>query len=427
MENILFREVAVAIVLGMLVGLEREMFFWNKPEGKSLGTRTFAIISLVGFLAAKLNHLNAFIIPVTFAVIGLFLLGSYAATVWGTSNGEHQSRGMTTEFAAVASYFMGFSIVAFSISQAIFMTVLLIAVLSLKEKIRSVRSQVGERDVKATVLFMLMTFVILPVLPKYPLDPYGILNPHRLWLLVVLISGISFLGYIAVRILGTSRGMLLTGFFGGLVSSTAVTIAMSKRSKEIAGIDGNLASAIILASSTMFARVVLIAAFIYPPLVADLVAPYVAATLAGYGYIYMQYKKTNGSGTPSDAFALTNPLEFMSALKIGLLIGIVFGIMHVVQKYAGTSGIYLASMLSGLTDVDAIVVSLGQMGSDGKVLTLTATIGIILATCANTVSKFAIALYSGTRSLAKQVLVGFTISMLAMLLTLGVQFFARGY
>jgi uncharacterized membrane protein (DUF4010 family) len=258
-----------------------------------------------------------------------------------------------------------------------------------------------------------MTFVVLPILPDNAIDPYGIINPHKIWLMVILISGLSFLGYIATRFLDTSKGLIIMGIFGGFASSTAVALTLSKKATRSKEGNKSLAIAIALASSTMFIRVVIWTFATSKEVFKVVVIPYSLTTIVGYIIIYYFYRHTNYKEV-AEEIEFKNPLEFVEALKMGVIFGLIFGLLSVVQEYFGSFGVYVASFVSGFTDIDAITLSLGQLADSGKLAVITSVIGIVLASVTNTVTKLLIVYSTGNKSLGMYV-GGIFLSLLTVL------------
>jgi uncharacterized membrane protein (DUF4010 family) len=233
-----------------------------------------------------------------------------------------------------------------------------------------------------------------------------VLNPYRIWLMVVFISGISFLGYILIKIVGSREGIGLTGFLGGLASSTAVTLSFSQRSQDQSSLAKPFALAITVAWTMMFARVLLEVAAINPELLRVVWLPMIAAGLAGLVYsLYLYFAQ---SWEEEGSVSFTNPFELGPALKFGLLYAVILVVARTAQIYFGETGVYFSSVLSGLADVDAITVSMAQLSASVSGIPLrTASRAIVLATMANTLVKGGIVVVLGSGSLRKAIIPGF--------------------
>jgi uncharacterized membrane protein (DUF4010 family) len=405
MELLIAKELLITVVLGFIIGLQREVNFYRHKEKVYMGARTFSIIALIGYLSTKIYSNFPEILIITTILIGIFLLSFYFVNAYKNK----RKRGNTTEISAFLSFIFGV-MVPTHLELAVFSTVILIALLEIKPKITSIKEEIRGKDVKSAILFALMTFVVLPILPDKAIDPYGLINPTHIWMMVILISGLSFVGYLFTRFIDTSKGLIMMGVFGGLASSTAITLTLSKKASSSQEANKSLVIAIALASSTMFLRVV-IWTFIFSRDVFNIVIfPYILATLVGYGLIYFLYTKTDNKEV-SQEVAFSNPLEFFEALKMGIVFGVIFGALSLVNNYSGELGVYLASFLSGLSDVDAIVLSLSELLSNKEIIVNTAVIGIVLATIANTVTKIALSFIIGNKALGFYLSAIFSISL----------------
>ena len=267
--------------------------------------------------------------------------------------------------------------------------------------------QISSEDVYATLKFAVITTVILPVLPNQSMGPppFDVLNPYRIWLMVVLISGISFLGYVLMKFVDAERGIGLTGLLGGLVSSTAVTMSFSERSQRHPDLGRTFAFAIILAWSVMFGRVLIEVAVVNRALLQVLWIPIVTAGLVALIYVgVLNYAQRSGR---QEKVTIANPFELSSALKFGFLYGLILLVSRAGELYWSNTGIYLSSALSGIADVDAITLSLSQLSSQsGSVSMQTAARAIVLATMVNTGVKAGIVVSTGSATLRRTMLPG---------------------
>jgi len=402
----LFYRFGTALLIGLLVGLQREyVHLQQKREEKSFGgTRTFALLGLLGctaaFLAERLQSAWAFVAIV--GVIGGLIMIAYAATV---RRGEI---GMTTETAAMVTLLVGALCFHGELAIAAAVGVAMTVMLALKLQTRTLARNITQADVYATLTFAVITLIILPVLPtrSYGPPPFDVLVPYKIWLMVVFISGISFLGYLLIKIVGARRGVGLTGLLGGLASSTAVTLSFAQRSRDIRGLERPFAMAILLAWSIMFARVMLEVAVINQALLGVVWIPMTAALAVSTAYcVYLYRAQSLGKQEEQDKF--TNPFELGPALTFGLIYAVILLAANTARLYFGNTGIYLSSIASGLADVDAITLSLSDLSRNTRELDLdTAARGIVLAAVSNTLVKGAIVLAMGSMALRKVILPG---------------------
>ena len=399
----------ISSILGFMIGLQREIQTFYEKSEEFGGARTFAIIAIIGYIAAYLSEYNRYIFP--FLLLGLIFFLTF---VHIKSLKITKDIGTTTEFAAIATFLIGSIVYFLDKKSAIFASILLLFILEIKSKIKEVEGKITRKDVTSAVLFALMSFVILPILPKKPIDPFGIFNLYRIWLMVVLISGISFFGYVAVKTIGTKKGLLLSGFFGGLVSSTALAISFAKKSLLNKELIPFLAVAIGIASSTMFFRVLVEVGVVDSRLFEKIFIPFFAATVFGYIYLFILYQNSKIKISQS-VTEFKNPLELKEAIKIGIIFGIVYGAISIVNRYFGDTGVYIVSVLSGLSDVDAISLSLANMSKENSISLDSASIGIIFASISNSFAKMVIVFYLGGKKIGFLIFWFFIISIVPLI------------
>ena len=412
----LFYRFGVALFIGILIGMEREH---AKPGGEKMfaGVRTFALLALAGCTGALLVAVTgaAALFVGVLVIVGALIAVSYFVSA---SRGE---MGLTTEIAGLITVLLGALCYWDYLELAVALAVAITVLLSLKIELESFADRISRDDVFAALKFAVITLIILPLLPKEPLGPapFDVLVPYNIWLMVVLISGINFLGYVLVKLVGAKQGIGLTGFLGGLVSSTAVTLSFSERSQREIDLAKPFALAIIVAWTVMFARVLVEVAVINIELLLILWVPITAAAIAGLLYSYWLYRKQKVD--EKGEVTVSNPFELGAAIKFGLLYALVLLISRTAQLYLGDTGIYLSSILSGLVDVDAITLSMAQLSKHGEIALDTAKLAIVLAAMSNTVVKGGIVLVTGTAALRKAILPGF---LLILIVGIGVALLA---
>jgi uncharacterized membrane protein (DUF4010 family) len=405
----LFLRFGVALSIGFLIGLQREYAEYSVDEaGHDMfaGVRTFTLLSLSGCTAAYLAELSGsqWVFIAILVALGALISLAYFLTAW-----RSREVGLTTEVAALLTVLTGaicfWDQLAIAAALGVGTTVLLAVKLELRTLVRAITRD----DVYATLRFAVITAIILPVLPdqSFGPPPFDVLNPYRIWLMVVLISGISFLGYILIKLMGARQGIGLTGFLGGLASSTAVTLSFSQRSQDRADLSKTFALAVIIAWTVMFPRILIEVGIVNPSLLPLLWPPIVAAGAVGvlyaaYLYFFQQVEEDN-------EIAFTNPFALGPAIKFGLLYA---GILFISQAAAisplGNAGIYLSSVISGLVDVDAITLSLAQLsGVSGGLQLKVAERAIVLAAMSNTAVKGTIVLLAGSSGMRRILLPAF--------------------
>ena len=394
----LFQKAGISLLLGALVGLERERSLEDSHK-LFAGIRTYPLIGLLGFLAALLANVVSVWMLVALA-IGFFAL-VIVSYVFEAREGYF---GATSEISAVIIFLLGALVYHELYAIAIGTSVALALILSLKGSLQRLITKVQEEDIFATLKFAIITAIILPVLPDRAMGPLEILNPRQIWYMVVLIAGISFLGYILVKILGSKKGISLTGLLGGLVSSTAVTLSFSHKSKTVPDLARTFASAIVLACSIMFPRILVEIAVVNPSLFRFIWPYMLILTLTGVAastvLLFGSRKST------AQVVELQNPFELMSAIKFGAVFALILFISKAAQLYLGNNGVFLAAALAGTTDVDAITLSMANLAKS-TVSEPAAAVAIVIAITVNTVVKAGIAISLGAMALRRYTLPGF--------------------
>ena len=411
----------VALAAGSLIGLEREQSRTLDKKPSIGGVRTFPLIALAGALSSLLSHtMGAWPIVGALLVVGAFLAVSYYQE-WN----RNATPGVTTEVAALITFLLGVLALLPSLPVATGQRYLLIvasagvvmALLSFKEPLHQAVARVSDDDLYATAKFVILALVVLPLLPDETFGPFDVLNPFDTGLMVVLIAGISFLGYIATRIAGTRRGMAVTGLLGGLVSSTAVTVSLATRVRESPATVALATVAILTASATMFARVLVVAGVVDFPLLPALMRPIGVMMVVCYGTAIFFYFRSRHDFREDGSVALRNPFELGSALKFGLFYAAVIFVAKAAQTFLGDRGLYVSSILAGTTDVDAITLSVARFHREG-LSAMTSATAITLAAVTNTVVKAGIAAWLGGKVLASRVIVGLGAALVAGVLVL---------
>lgn len=383
MEELLSR-LAVALAIGLLVGLERG---WRTREEqrdgrRAAGLRTFALSGLLGGVCGA-------IVPL---VLGLCFLG-YALVLalfhWLESR-VNQDIGGTTVIAGLLTFILGAYAVLGDIQVAAAATVAMTVILALREPLHTWVAALRWEEIRAVLVLLAMTFLLLPVLPDRPLDPWGSINPAEIWLLAIMIAAISFGGYVAVRLFGDRIGIVMAAVTGGLASSTAVTLTLAKLSKEQKESDRLLAGAILVAGVVMVVRVCVVASLLNRALFIPLLWPLagLALTMAAAAGLLLFRKK----GSTHPAISITNPLELGTTIKLAATIAVVMLAAEMVQDLAGKVGLLAVAALSGIADVDAITISMARLGHGARD---TAVQAIAIAVGVNTLVKTAMAGWLG--------------------------------
>ena len=409
--------------IGILVGLQREYAEYSVDKDRSdmfAGVRTFGLFGLLGCTAAYLADMaNSPGLLIALALMaGALIIAAYLIVGW-----RSKEVGLTTEVAAILTLLTGALAYWDQVIMAAAIGVATTVLLALKFELRTLITQITREDVYATLRFAVITAIVLPILPNQPIgpEPFDILNPYKIWLMVVLISGISFLGYVLNKLVGAHQGIGLTGLLGGLTSSTAVTMSFSQRSQTQPQLARPFALAVIVAWTMMFPRVLIEVRVVNPTLLPVLAPPIVAAGAAGLLYSAYLYFLQRPKKDEDEEVTFTNPFELGPAIQFGLLYAGILLISRIVElSPLGSTGIYLSSIVSGLVDVDAITLSLAQLSSvTGGLELKVAERAIVLAAMSNTAVKGAIVVFTGSAALRKTLLPAF---ILILVVGIGVAF-----
>ncbi len=407
----LFYRFATAMLLGLLVGLQREYATRRKDDdrrGSFAGARTHALLGLLGAAAAMVadETASAWVLATTVFVFGALLTVSYAVSA------RAGQIGITSEVAALIVVLAGALCYLDRLALAAALAVGTTVLLAIKLQTTLLASRLTEEDVRATLTFAVLTLIVLPVLPRespWP-EPFAVLVPYKVWLMVVFISGISFLGYVMIKIVGPRRGVGLTGLLGGLASSTAVTLSFAQRSHGASTLARPFALAILLAWTVMFVRVLLEVAAINPGLLGAVALPMVAAATVSLGYCAWLYRARQDTA-PAAHEEFTNPFELAPALTFGLIYTVILLVANLARLHFGSTGLYLSAIASGVADVDAITLSMAELSRAGSVDPALAARAIVLAAATNTVVKGAIVLATGAMALRRAILPGLTLTV----------------
>jgi len=406
---ILVQKLAIAIFIGAFVGLERE-HSRSENEKTFAGIRTFPLISIFGFMTALVSTITT--LWIYFAMFLGFAALVIASHVLSAKEGK---MGGTTEVTAFIVFILGSLVLwNFTILAAV-IGVVVTLFLTLKFQLHSFVGKINEEDLYAALKLAIITVIILPLLPDQTYGPFNVLNPRLIWYMVIFISGISFIGYVLIKVYGQNKGAFITGLMGGMVSSTAVAFSFSRKSKEQKELSLNFAAGIIIASTVMFPRIFFIVLVFSRNLIGKLWIPLLVATITGLLISYFLSKKLTAKQNQQIEFK--NPFELKSALLFGLIFGIVIFLSKAAQVYLGNSGIYAASAVAGITSVDAIILTLSGLAGSGLDENV-AVSAVIIAAGVNTIVKGIISFFLGTDALRRYVLTGLSIITLVCAVSL---------
>lgn len=400
----LLKNFLIALALGILIGLERE---YSQAKGKYTsfaGIRTFPLISLAGALLAYFSQL----FTSWLFLAGFLIFSALVIVAYYTSSLKSHYHGLTTAMAALITFFLGGLALSGQTLLAVTLAVTITLLLFARTFLHHFAKKIQKKELFDTLKFAVIAFVILPFLPNKGYGPLEIFNPFIIWLMVVFISGISFVGYILMKMFG-ERGLELTGIFGGLLSSTATTTSFAARSKKETKIAPALALGVILANSIMFFRILIVVFVINRNLFFPLLLPMGVLALVSLLFAYLLLKKTKPVKNPK--IELRSPFTLGPALKFAAFFALILALAKIANTYFASEGIYLVSLLSGLADVDATTLSLSQLAQNGLAETI-AYQGIILATLTNIAVKGGIAYFFGSKPFGRIVLAFFSFLIL---------------
>ena len=401
-------QIGVVIGIGLMIGLEREYSIHKENDEIFAGARTFPLVALLGFLSGMLSQsISSWIAITSFAgVIALVSISYFALT-------KKNEIGATTEISFLITFVLGILVYAGKTQEAVACAVMVTLLLSLKFQFKDLLGRFPKRDYLDLVKFLIIASVILPILPDSKFGPYGILNPKEIWYVVVLISGVSFAGYIVTKLVGTQRGIIISGFVGGFVSSTVIAWDFSAKSRQDIQNSNLYAAGIILASTVMFVRILILVYIMNTELGKVLTIPTLILFFTGLIFSYFLSKRKSGGNEVSD-IQFSNPLNLKNAILLTLFFVALQMLIQFVKEESGNSGIYLISGISGLLDLDAISLTLSKFDSDSETIR-NSSIAILIAAISNTIFKLSIAIFKGHNELRKPVFLGFGAMILASL------------
>jgi len=287
------------------------------------------------------------------------------------------------------------------------------ALLYFKTELEGVATRLTPTDIRSMLQFGAVSAIVLPLLPDRSFGPYGVLNPFNIWLMVVLISGVSLAGYVAWRLTLGGKGLLLTGLLGGVISSTATTFAYARHARDATHTPSAALTVILLANVAKLVRVLLLAVVIAPqvlPMLAMVMLPALAATAPA---LWWHYRRASGeSGGESDR--LQNPTQLTTALLFGVFYALVLLAAAWLSDVVGSGGLFLLSFVSGLTDVDAITLSSARLADQGNISLAESVTAITLAVAANMLFKMGVSFVLGGRGVGRLVAIAFALPLAAM-------------
>ena len=379
---------ATSLALGFLIGLERE----RNPSARA-GVRTFALTALFGTLAAMLAAKagSPWILAVAMLAVATFIITAY----FGEKTAEP---GTTTQIALLVCFSIGAMLWYGERTLAIMLAIVTTSLLYFKPELEGISKGLSRRDLVSILQFAVVTFIVLPILPNQNFGPFNALNPYQVWLMVVLISGVSLAGYIALRLFGERNGGLLLGLMGGLVSSTATTLVYTKHARAHPEMRRLAISVILLANLVVLPRLAILAGVLAPSVLPRLLPVLGAGLLLGLLLTLFQLRRQPNEKLPLPD--MTNPAELRTAISFGIIYAGVLLASAWLSDAAGEKGLYAVALASGLVDVDAIALSSMRLLDLGQLAQEQVVIAITLALLANLAFKWSLVLSIGGRSFA---------------------------
>lgn len=401
-----FQTLGISLLLGLLVGMQREL-----QDATIAGFRTFAIVTLLGTIC---GYLAIVFSPL---ILGFGLLGIVAIIVVGNMmkmKGGSTEFGMTTEVSLLLMYGVGAFITTglWIVGAAIAGSTAIL--LQLKPQLKGALAQLQEKDIKAIMQFVLITFIILPILPNQTFGPFDVFNPQRTWLLVALITGISLGGYLIYKFMGDRAGTALGGILGGIISSTATTVSYSRIAAQTPTASFHAAVVVIIASAMVYPRIAIEILILAPDFFYQMIWPVIIMFFVSLAVSWLLYRKVNKM--KHEMPVQRNPSELSTALTFGAVYVVILFVIAATTKYLSSEFLYLVAAISGLADMDAITLSVSQKVQSESI---DATLGwklILTALIANTFFKFGLLRFIGGKELGNYVIPAFSVVVAAALL-----------
>ncbi len=397
---------AVALGIGLLIGIERG---WRTreetPGSRTAGVRTFTIIGLLGGTTGVIAEAAGTPLTLTGGIVIGLVFAAFAATfamMCRDENLAEKSHSATTAIAGMLTFALAVYAMVGDMRAAGAAAVATVCVLALRTPLHEWLSRIEEREIRSALILLAMTFIALPVIPDDPVGPFGGINLREIWLIAIVLAGVSFVGYVAVRVLGSQHGVLVAALAGGLASSTAVTATSAKRAAAGEGTPRLLAAGVALATAVSFARVIAIVAVLKPELL-SLVAPPLAAAIVvavGWGLIAAYWRKTDKDGEQAAEFK--NPFDFWSVLGFAILLATIVLVGRALGENLGAAGAVIGALAMGLADVDAVTVSMARLTPEPLSMQVGA-LAILAAVISNNVSKVVIGAAVGRGAFAVEI------------------------
>lgn len=393
------RVFSLSLGIGLLMGLERE----RNPSARA-GLRTFGLVALLGTVAALLGEKTGspWLLAVALLMVGIMTVAAYL------THPDPQDPGTTTIVALLLAFCYGAMIWYEYRTHAVMLAIVTTMLLYFKAELRTVSQKLTRKDLISMLQFGVLSLVILPILPDHDMGPYDALNPAQLWWMVVLISGVSLAGYAALRIVGQHHGAPILGVLGGLASSTATTLVFARHAASGPQLLRLASVVILIANLVVLVRLAIYGAVLQPALLPLLLPPLAAGLLLGAIFVLVVWRNLPAQHDMPE-LELSNPAEIRTALTFGAAYGVVLVVSAALSDYAGSKGLYLVAVVSGLTDVDAITLSSLRLYGLQKLSAEETVTAVLIAMFANLAFKLGIVAAIGGALLTRRVSYGFAL------------------
>ncbi|MEQ1529748.1 MAG: MgtC/SapB family protein [Methylococcales bacterium] len=403
-----FKLLAIALAIGLLIGLERGWRTRTRSEGMRVaGLRTYGLISLLGGLCALLaQQVGTILLAAAFLALTAVLLVAYHRSL-----DKFEDFSITSLVASLITFILGALTMFGHTSLASASAVVITSLLSFKPLLHGWMNKLTEHELTATLKLLLISVVILPILPDQGYGPWAALNPYQIWWMVVLIAGVSYLGYFAIKIVGSHHGPVLIGALGGLVSSTAVTLNLSRLGAQQPSTHLALSAGILTACATMFVRTLLLT-FVLNPVLFQALLPTLAIMSSGTYLMAFWFWRHSRFFQADNDVSLENPFQLVMALKFGLFLLIIMLLSKSLNAYFGDMGAYVLAAASGIADVDPITLTMSRMSKEGLAVNVSA-MAILIAVSVNSGFKSMLALVVGGKAIGLRV--GGTLTVVVIL------------
>lgn len=411
--NVFYR-LAAAIGIGLIIGMQREHTYYDQSDRHPAGVRTFTLVGLAGAMAALLSDQMGGVAPFVtgFVVVGMLLMAMHISFAIGRKRSDTSVEGapvggdgITTSVSVVIVYLLGGVCWYGRLLESCVIMVVLLWVLSAKEQLHAFAQKLSKEDILATVKFAVISALILPFLPSQAYGPPGleVLNPHTIWLFVVFISGIGFVGYVLIKLVGPGKGIWLTGLLGGLASSTALTLNLAGRSRENEDYASDFTLGIVLSWAVMYVRLYLICIFLSGALARPLMAPLLLPVVPALSYaLYLKVKEFRDHRQKSADF--TNPFKLLPAIKFGVVFTCVMFVANAARVYLGSGALLACSFLGGAAEMDAVAFSVIDMNLKAGLSVRELVLALLFASLANTLTKGILVCVLGAKAMRRPII-----------------------